>query len=78
MYLVVFHGIIVEQSGPEVCNHFWLHVSYLVHGVWCLFQGWDVGTLGNTLGGCVTQDPSEASAIHPTHHVHLVACTSES
>ena len=36
-----------------------------------LFQGWDVGTLGNTLSGCVTQDPrvdaSEASAIHTTH-----------
>ena len=41
----------------------------VVSGV--LFQGWDVGTLGNTLSGCVTQDPkvdaSEASAIHPTH-----------
>jgi len=22
-----------------------------------LFQGWDVGKLGNTLSGCVTQDP---------------------
>ena len=36
-----------------------------------LFQGWDNGTLGNTLSGCVTQDSrvgaSEASAIHPTH-----------
>ena len=36
-----------------------------------LLQGWDVGTLGNTLSGCVTQyprvDASEASAIHPTH-----------
>jgi len=41
----------------------------VVSGV--LFQGWDVGTLGNTLSGCVTQHPrvdaSEASAIHPTH-----------
>ena len=43
---------------------------------WCivsgvLFQGWDSGTLGNTLSGCVTHDPrvgaSEASPIHPTH-----------
>ena len=67
------------------CNHFWLYVSYLVrcysNGVWCLFQGWDVGTLGNTLSGCVVQDfwvgSSEASAIHPTYPVHLVACTSE-
>ena len=35
------------------------HVSGLVHGlhgVWCSFQGWSVGTLGNTLSGCVTQD----------------------
>ena len=41
----------------------------MVSGV--LFQGWDNGILGNTLSGCVTQDPrvgtSEASAIHPTH-----------
>ena len=41
----------------------------VVSGV--LFQEWDVGTLGNTLSGCVTQyprvDASEASAIHPTH-----------
>ena len=39
----------------------------MVSGV--LFQGWDVGTLGNTLSGCVTQDPvpQEASTIHPTH-----------
>ena len=43
------HGIIVER------------VSCLVHGldnlhcVWCVFQGWDVGTLGNTLSGCITQ-----------------------
>ena len=41
----------------------------MVSGV--LFQRWDVGTLGNTLSGGVTQDPrvdaSEASAIHPTH-----------
>ena len=45
------HGIIVE------------HVSCLVHGlhdlrgVWCVFQGWDVGTLGNILSGCITQYP---------------------
>ena len=50
--------------------------SCLVHGlrgVWCFVSGmsWDVGTLGNTLSGCVTKyprvDASEASAIHPTH-----------
>ena len=43
--------------------------------------GGDVGTLGNTLSGCVTQDPrvgpSEACAVHPTHPVRLVVCTSE-
>ena len=39
----------------------------MVSGV--LFQGWHVGTLGDTLSGCVTQDPvpQEASGIHPTH-----------
>ena len=66
----------------------WYHVRFNIsclvhglHGVWCSFQGWDVGTLGNTFSGCVTQDPrvgpSEAFAIHPTHPVHLVVCTSE-
>ena len=30
----------------------------IVSGV--LFQGWDSGTLGNTLSGCVTQDPRVA------------------
>ena len=32
--------------------HVWFHISYLVHslhGVSSLFQGWDVGTLSNTL-----------------------------
>jgi len=37
--------------------------------------------MGNTLSGCVTQDPrvgpSETCAIHPTHAVHLVACMCE-
>ena len=47
----------------------------MVSGV--LFQGWDNGTLGNTLSGCVTQDPrvdaSEASAILPTH-INVCVC----
>ena len=66
------------------CYHVWFPVSYLMHGlhgVWCLFQGWDVGALGNTLSGCATQDsrvgPSEACAIHPTQPVCLVACMSD-
>jgi len=74
----LFYGIIVEQSGTEVQVHGitfdFMHMSCLVHvcivsGV--LFQGWDSGTLGNTLSGCVTHDPrvgaSVASPIHPTH-----------
>ena len=28
-----------------------------------LFQGWDIGTLGNTLNGCVTQDPRVARCL---------------
>jgi len=36
IYLALFYGIIVEQSGPEY--HVWFHVS---------FQGWDVDTPGN-------------------------------
>ena len=61
--------------------HFWFYVSCLVHGVWCSFQGWDVGALGNTLSGCITQDPklgpSDACTIYPTHPVQLVVCKSE-
>ena len=78
----LFYGIIVEQSDPEV--QILVHVSWLVHGlhgVWCLFQGWDIGTLGNTFSEYITQDPkvgpSEACAIYPTHYVRLVVCTSE-
>ena len=33
--------------------HVWFHISCLVHG---LHGVWDVGTLGITLSGCVTQD----------------------
>ena len=64
----------------------WFHAHVLLSAwfAWCLgclFQGWDVGTLGNTLSGCVTQDPKvgplEACAIHPTHPVNLVVCKSE-
>ena len=41
----------------------------------------DIVTRGNTLSGCVTQDPregpSEACVVQPTHPVRLVVCTSE-
>ena len=64
---------------PKVVSHlvFCTYPAYgcMVSGV--LFQGWDVGTLGNTLSGCVTQDPvpQEASAIHPTHtYVCVCGC----
>ena len=55
--------------------YIWFHAHVLL-SAWCmvsgvLFQAWDNGTLGNTLSGCVTQDPrvgaSEASATHLTH-----------
>ena len=78
----LFYGIIVEQSDPEV--QILVHVSWLVHGlhgVWCLFQGWDSGTLGNTLSQCLTQDPrvgpSEGCGIHPTHTVNMLGCVHE-
>ena len=49
-----------------------------LHVVCSLFQGLDIGTLGNTLSGCVTQDLRlDICAIHPTHPVCLVVCTSE-
>ena len=42
------HGIIVERVSCLVHG---------LHGVWCVFQGWDVGTLGNILSGYITQYP---------------------
>ena len=61
-------------------NYYWAYSSCLVnglHGVWYVFQGWDFGTLGNTLSGCITQyprvGPSEACAIHSTDSDRLVA-----
>ena len=67
------HGIIVE------CVSCLVHGLHDLHGVWCVFQGWDVGTLGNTLSGCITQDPrvgpSEACAIYPTHAPCSLGCT---
>ena len=44
------HGIIERMS----CS---VHGLHDLHGAWCVFQGWDVGTLGNTLSGCITQYP---------------------
>ena len=73
----LFYDIVVEQrtkwpwgvSGITLVSCTYPMVC-MVSGV--LFQGWDVGTLGNTLSGCVTQqhlrvDASEAFAIHPTY-----------
>jgi len=62
------HNIIEEHVSCLV------HCLHDLHGVWCVIQGWDVGTLGNTLSGCVTQysrvGPSElACATYPTQPV---------
>ena len=40
------YGIIVERMYCLV------HGLHDLHGIWCVFQ---VGTLGNTLSGCITQ-----------------------
>ena len=57
-------------------------VSCFVHGlhcVWCVFQGWDVGTLGNTLSGCITQylrvSPLELGLCYPPYSPCLLGCT---
>ena len=47
----LMHGIIVERVPCLV------HGLHDLHGIWCVFQGWDTGTLGNTLSGCITQYP---------------------
>ena len=50
-----------------------VHISCLVdglHGFWCSFQRWDIGTLaGKTLSGCVIEDPKVG---HCTWHSCLV------
>ena len=43
------------------------HVLLSAWFAWCLFQGWDIGTLGNTLSGCVTQDPYMQASEVPTY-----------
>ena len=50
------HGIIVERVSSLV------HGLHDLHGVSLVFQGWDVGTLGNALSGCITQYPRVASS----------------
>ena len=57
-------------------------VSCFVHGldcVWCVFQGWDIGTLGNTLSGCITQyprvSPLELGLCYPPYSPCLLGCT---
>ena len=77
----------MERSGPEaprqVVSHWVSCVLLSVCFTWCLmlFQGWDVGTMCNTLSRCITQDPrvgpSEACAIHPTWPLCLVACMNQ-
>ena len=46
--------------------------------IYALHTAWYIGTLGNTLNGCVTQDPrvapSEACAIHLTHSLFVWLC----
>ena len=54
------HCFIVEQSGPEmhVASHLVSLILVSALFAWCLVS--DVGTLGNTLSGCATQDPRVA------------------
>ena len=42
------HGVIVEHVS---C------LTWMVCMICIVFQGWDVGTLGNTHSGCITQYP---------------------
>jgi len=49
-----------------------------LHGVWCEFQGWDIGTLGNTLSGCITQyprvGPSKLGLCYPSYSPCSLGC----
>jgi len=66
------HGIIVELVSCLV------HGLHDLHGVWCVFQGWDIGTLSNTLSGCITQyprvGPSELGLCYPPYSPCLLGC----
>ena len=69
------HGIIVE------CVSCLVHGLHDLHGVWSVFQGWVVGTLGNTLSGCITQyipqgrpTPSELGLCYPPYSPCSLGC----
>ena len=69
------HGIIVERVSCLV------HGLHDLHGVWCVFQGWDVGTLDNTLSGCITQylrvGPSELGLCYLPYSPCLLGCAAD-
>ena len=50
------HGKIVQCMS---CLVHGLHDLHDLHGVWCMFLGWDVGTLGNTLSRGAGAGPAE-------------------
>ena len=45
-----------------------------LHAVRCSFQGWDVGTLGNTLSECVTKDPRVGTSVACAIHLFVWLC----
>ena len=55
-----------------------VHGLHDLHGVRCVFQGWDAGTLGNTLSGCITQyprvGPSELGLCYPPYSHCSLGC----
>ena len=64
------HGIIVERVSCLV------HGLHGLHGVWCVFQGWDVGTHGNTLSGYITQYPMVGMGLcYPPYSPCSLGCT---
>jgi len=52
-----------------------VHGLHDLHGVWCVFQGWDVSTLGNILSGYVTQDPSVGASELGLYYPPYLPCS---
>ena len=66
-------------------SYFWFHISYLMYvldGVRCLSQGWNVDTLGNTLSECTCDSGPQGRPLrglcYPVHSPCSFGCMHKS
>ena len=71
--LEVFTKYILRASACYIveCMSCLVHGLHDLHGVWCVIQGWDAGTVGVSLSTPGQAPQSQVCAIHLTHPVRL-------